>query len=114
VSANTVSTGAGDLTDDDLDFGVMKIVAGKAFLLGTNSPSVAVNKQWLVSAGRQLLVEEVPMASIANELESLPMPAIQTSARTTTPTVSRHLILPPQRLAKTPTKSMRLAKGPVM
>jgi hypothetical protein len=72
VRATTVPTAAGNVADDSLGFGMMQIGQGKAFLLGTNSPSVAVNKQWLVLEGRQFLVEEVPVAAIANELLQLP------------------------------------------
>ena len=89
----------------------MQMGRGNAFLLGTNSSSVPVNKQWLLLNGRQLLVEEVPVVSIAAELESLPLPTRQTSSTATTLAVSRNLILPPQRLVKTTPKAMLMAKG---
>jgi IgGFc binding protein len=72
VNAGRVSTGAGTLENDSLDFGVMQMGCGKAFLLGTHSPSTLVNKQWLALDGRQFLVEEVPVNAIVNELLQLP------------------------------------------
>jgi hypothetical protein len=111
VSANSVPTPAGNLTDDNLSFGAMAMMPGKAFLSGTNSPTVQVTKQWLLLDGRQFLVEEVPVTFIANELNTLPQPPIQTSLRTTTPKVSRNLILPPQRQARSTKEPMLMAKA---
>ena len=73
VAATSVPTAAGNLEDDNLSFGVMQMGRGKAFLLGTNSPTVEVNKQWLALNGRQFLVEEVPVVSIAKQIDSLPL-----------------------------------------
>jgi len=47
VNPLTISTAAGEMTDDSLDFGATKMVPGRAFLLGTNEPDVSVTKQWL-------------------------------------------------------------------
>jgi hypothetical protein len=113
VSATTVPTDAGDLENDNLDFGVMQMIPGKAFLLGTNSPSVAVNKQWLLLDGRQMLVEEVPVASVAAELENLPLP--QTTFTQPNPPLnvaSAKRLLPEQRLATVPNKHpMQMAQA---
>jgi hypothetical protein len=100
VTANTVTTDAGNLEDDFLDFGVMQMIPGKAFLLGTTTPSVAVDKQWLLLDGRQILVEEVPVVSIADELENLPLPQA-TSIKPNAPLniVSAKRLLPTQRMA---------------
>jgi hypothetical protein len=105
MTATTVSTAAGNLEDDNLNFGVMQMIPGKAFLLGTNSPSVAVNKQWLMLDDRQLLVEEVPVVSIAAELENLAL-SQATSIQTNPPlnVVSTKRLLPAQRLATVPGK----------
>jgi hypothetical protein len=110
VTATTVPTTAGNLEDDLLSFGAMQMGRGKAFLLGTNSPEVEVNKQWLQLEGRQFLVEEVSVASLADELNTLPQATSQANAGTTKHIVSKNLILPPQRLAGTGTKSLMLAK----
>ena len=107
VSATTVSTDAGDLTDDNLDFGTMQMGRGNAFLLGTNSPSVAVKQQWVLAGGRQLLVEEVPVMSIADELSQLPLP--QTASIKASPpldVVSIKRLLPAKRLATVPDRQL--------
>jgi hypothetical protein len=105
VSATTVPTDVGDLENDNLDFGVMQMIPGRAFLLGITTPSVAVNKQWLLLNGRQLLVEEVPVVSIVAELENLPLP--QTTSTQPNPPlniVSTKRLLPTQRMAIVPNK----------
>jgi hypothetical protein len=113
VSATTVPTDAGDLENDNLDFGVMQMMPGKAFLLGTTTPSVAVNKQWLLLDGRQMLVEEVPVVSVAAKLENLPLP--QTTSTQPNPplnVVSTRRLLPEQRLAIIPSKHpMQMAQA---
>jgi hypothetical protein len=113
VTSATVPTDAGNLTDDQLDFGTMLMGHGRAFLLGTNAPGVQVSKQWLLLDGRQFLVEEVPVADMAEALESLPLPATQTSSTTTAHSIPRHLILPPQRMARVvpAVKRIQLAKA---
>jgi RHS repeat-associated protein len=111
VKTSTVFTTAGKLTDQQLNFGVMQMVPGKAFLLGTNSPAVWVTKQWVLLDGRQFLVEEVPVTSVANELNTLPQPAVQTSLWTVPHFVSKTMVLPPQRLVRPTTNTMFLAKA---
>ena len=115
VSAITVPTPAGDLENDNLDFVMMQMVQGRAFLLGdeANDVGAPVNKQWLLLDGRQILVEEVPVDAIAEGLATLPLPTAQSSSTTTTHVVSKHLTLPSQRLAKTATKPMLLARASV-
>ncbi len=114
VTANTIPTDAGNLEDDFLDFGVMQMIPGKAFLLGATTPSVGVNKQWLMLDGRQILVEEVPVVSIDNELKQLPLPQT-TSIQPNPPlnVVSNRRLLPTQRMATIPNKHpMQLAQAP--
>jgi hypothetical protein len=105
VITNTTQTPAGNLEDDNLNFGIMAMMPGKAFLLGTNSPSAGVDKQWLLLDGRQMLVEEVPVVSIADELENLPLPQT-TSSQPHPPLniVSTKHLLPEQRLATVPNR----------
>ncbi|MGH7975238.1 MAG: hypothetical protein ACREC8_01110, partial [Limisphaerales bacterium] len=107
VSARTVSTTAGNLENDQLSFGAMAMVPGKAFMLGANTPSVSVNKQWLLLNGRQMLVEEVPVASIADELGNLPLPqAASVKPNPPLNVVSAKRLLPAQRLANVPGKHL--------
>jgi hypothetical protein len=110
VTVTTVATDAGDLEDDNLNFGVMQMGHGKAFLLGSASPSVDVNKQWLTLNGRQFLVEEVPIVSIASEIDNLP-PFVSQTGIGTKPVVSKNLILPPQRLTHSSPKATFLANA---
>jgi hypothetical protein len=111
VTAVTVPTDAGNLENDNLNFGTMRMVRGKAFLLGTNSPSVSVEKRWLTLSGRQFLIEETPIVSLATAIDDLP-PFVSQAGTGVKPVISKNLILPPQRLVKTsPGKqSMRVAK----
>lgn len=103
LTATTVPTEAGNLEDDSLGFGVMQMGVGKAFLIGANSPSVEVDKRWLVLNGRQFLIEEVPIVSIAKAIDTLP-PFVGLAATGTKPVVSKNMVLPPQRLIqRTPT-----------
>ncbi len=66
-----------DLTDETLRWGSMKIGPGKAFLMGdphSTNRAVRVYKEWISIAGRQFLVEQIPLAFVAAQLESLPPP----------------------------------------
>ena len=42
----TASTAGSSLPDEWVNFGAMQLIRGKAFLLGTNLPAVAVARQW--------------------------------------------------------------------
>ncbi|MGA3283136.1 MAG: hypothetical protein ABSD57_01585 [Verrucomicrobiota bacterium] len=116
VTTATVSTKAGDLTNQELDFGVMKMRTGKAFLLGTNTSSTRVTKQWLNVEGRQFLVEEVPVALIAGKLLQLPAPqTVSTKISPHSPlhVVSAKRLLPTPRLTETvpPLRPMQLGQA---
>jgi hypothetical protein len=60
--------------DHFLNWGVMKMGPGKAFSLGDNTALTPVFKYWQVdqASGRSFLVEEVPLPSIAAQLQTLP------------------------------------------
>lgn len=58
--------------DETLDFSAMRFGRGSAFLTGNNSGGVAVQKQWITQNGRWFLVEQVPIAQIASQLDALP------------------------------------------
>ena len=107
---NVTASVAGSLPDQNLDFGVMKMVPGKAFLMGGDSPSIPVAKQWVQLEGRQFLVEEIPMANVAAELDALPVPATQVASRTSFQMASKQLVLPPQRFVKADKTPMLVAK----
>ena len=110
VTAATVPTDAGNLEDDNLSFGAMQMGHGRAFLIGAISPSVGVNKRWLMLAGRQFLIEEVPIVSIAAAIDSLP-PYVAQAGIGPKPVVSKNLILPPQRQVRASPKGAFLAQA---
>jgi RHS repeat-associated protein len=58
--------------DERLDFGVMKMERGKAFIVGNESYSVPVNKTWTTVGGRTFLVEQVQFDDVATQLQGLP------------------------------------------
>jgi hypothetical protein len=63
------------MADQQLDFGVMKIGPGEAFLIGDpaiSRPRVRVLKQWVQIDNRTFLIEQVPLDSIASQLQQLP------------------------------------------
>jgi hypothetical protein len=67
------------LTNEDLDFGMLKMPMGRAFLLGATAraPGTPFTKEWLNVAGRQILVEEAPVLALTNELSQLMASAAQ-------------------------------------
>jgi len=79
IASNEVPTQAGSIADQDLDFGVMKMARGKAFLPGTNASVTPVAKQWAHLAGKRLLFETVPVASLTNAFGALPIGRTQPS-----------------------------------
>ena len=97
------------LTDDTLDFGTMQMIPGKAFKLGEDSPSARVGKSWVTLQGRQFLVEAVPVAALAEQLDALPAPMAQTTSTAKARVISRNLVLPPQHLAKAGVQPLKLA-----
>jgi hypothetical protein len=108
--ATTVPTPAGELEDDSLNFGGMQMGEGKAFSIGTKATTVRVNKRWLVVKGRQFLIEEVPILSVAAAIDDLP-PFTQTSSGTTKPILSKSLILPPPRLVHSAPRNTFVAEA---
>ena len=101
------------LADQSLGFGAMQMIPGRAFLLGANATDagVSVSKQWQMMDGRQFLVEAVPVDAILEGLAKLPLTAMNASPNKSSRTASKHLVLPPQRLAKNDSsKTMLMAK----
>jgi archaellum component FlaF (FlaF/FlaG flagellin family) len=97
------------LTDDTLDFGTMQMGPGKAFLLGQNAQDAGalVSKHWVQVNGRQFLIEEVPVDAILECLAALPLTAMNSGKHSHT--ASKHLKLPPQRLAQNTSKAKLIA-----
>ena len=58
--------------DPLLDFGIMRMNRGKAFMLGSPTNAVPVIKEWVTSAGRTFLVESVFLNAIAAKMAALP------------------------------------------
>lgn len=110
VTTGTVPTAAGNLEDDSISFGTMRMVRGKAFMLGTNSPSAGVEKRWVTLNGRQFLIEEVPIVSIAKAIDSLP-PFVAKAGTGAKPVVSKNFVLPPPRLVHAQPKTRFLAQA---
>jgi archaellum component FlaF (FlaF/FlaG flagellin family) len=111
------------LADTTLTFGNMAMVQGKAFAInsqGGNRKAATraspVYKSWQKIQGRTFLMEELPVANLAAQLDQLPAPA---SSGTTTPRPSGPLInrislprgLPPVRLAEADQNTIRLARA---
>ena len=101
------------LTDDTLDFGTMQMVPGKAFVLGSESPSIRVCKSWVMLDSRQFLVEEVPVLSLAEALGGLPLASEQNKSIVRARFASKNRALPPAHLAKADHHSLKLAKAEV-
>jgi hypothetical protein len=94
------------LNDENLDFGAMKMILGRAFLLGSDAHEggVLVSKSWLKLEGRQFLVEEVPVDALADELAQLPVPqtaSTKPKVNSTLQVASAKRLLPAPRLTKT-------------
>jgi archaellum component FlaF (FlaF/FlaG flagellin family) len=115
IQSTTLPAQAGiSLVDQNLGFGSMQMVPGKAFLMGTNATDAGamVSKSWLTVEGRQILMEEVPVDAILAGLAALPMTAMNSNSGKHSHTASRQLKLPPKRLAVNQTsKTMLLAKA---
>jgi hypothetical protein len=115
IATNQISSEtSGQLPDEFLDFGAMKIIPGKAFILGQNSTDgIRVAKQWLHSEGRTILIEAVRLPAIAEQLKQLPV-ARQADARPSKNSalyaVSTKQFLPSLKLAGTTRGKMKLAK----
>lgn len=111
VTATTVPTDAGNLEDDNLGFGAMQMGRGKAFLIGGNSPSAGVEKRWLTLNRRQFLIEEVPIVSIADAIDTLPPFVAGRNGSPGRPRPGEFCELPPPRLVHATPKTRFLAQA---
>ncbi len=93
----------GPLMDHELCFGAMRMSAGAAFALGSETNKVRVTKQWLLMNGRRCLVEQVLLSSIQSQLQELPVYLGSASLRGSPGSFIHHLAgqrpLPDRKLA---------------
>jgi hypothetical protein len=111
VTPMTAQTVIGEVTDEDLEFGSIKMIPGRAFILGTNQCGVRVTKQWIQVNGKQFLVESVPIAAVADGLSALPPMAF---ARPSSPEKLRDVLMalaPDHRQAKKARGKLSISKG---
>ncbi|MDE3100331.1 MAG: hypothetical protein KGJ88_12745, partial [Verrucomicrobiota bacterium] len=108
----------GVMTDETLVFGTgsgaMRMIRGRAFLLGTNSPAAAVSKQWVTVSNRTVLVESVPLSAITNSLSKLPAFSradLKPASGSPLYAVSSKRLLPAPRLACVDKEEMEVAKA---
>jgi hypothetical protein len=107
ITATTLPEQAGvSLTDENLNFGVMEMIRGRAFLLGADAHDggVFVSKSWVTLEGQQFLVEEVPVKALADELAQLPVSqtaSAKPNANSALHVVSARRLLPAPRPTKT-------------
>jgi RHS repeat-associated protein len=100
-------------SDTDLDFGLMKMGRGRAFIVSnTKDTGVPVKKEWEKINGRQFLFEQVPLPAVLSDINSLPAP--KQSSANSKPTFLRTAQgggrMPATRLAQVSTNIIRMAK----
>ena len=110
------------MADTALQFGKMKMIRGKAFIIEQpdsnaqhhRQKEIPVYKTWTHIDGRAFLVEEVPVAKIATQMQTLPTPTDGSGS-----SVPRHSMLrraspkrslPPARLTQSGTNTIRVAE----
>ena len=100
-------------TDTQLSFGQMTMVRGKAFSTdNTSAKGIPVSKSWQKLSGRDFLIEELPVSSMAEELEALPVsPQLSKVNSPIRNKLSATRLLPPVRLAQVTTNTIQLAKA---
>ena len=100
-------------TDTQLSFGQMTMVRGKAFSTdNTSAKGIPVSKSWAKLSGRDFLIEELPVSSMAEELEALPVsPQLSKVNSPIRNKLSATRLLPPVRLAQVTTNTIQLAKA---
>jgi multisubunit Na+/H+ antiporter MnhB subunit/Na+-transporting NADH:ubiquinone oxidoreductase subunit NqrE len=112
----SVKTRQGDVLDEDLDFGTMRMGHGKAFSLEQGGGDIPVSKQWLKLEGRDFLVEEVAVPDLEEELQALPAAesaSLNPAAGSVRHMVSKQRLLPVMPLVQAGTNEMQLARLPI-
>ncbi len=79
--------------DVSVDFGAMRIGAGRAFSTGQDSNAIGVGKRWMSTQGREFLIEAVELNRAREFLDALPK---KTGAQTT-PKSGRKAVLEARR-----------------
>lgn len=115
LNTNTTPQQPNAMTDITLHFGSATIGRGRAFLAGsTNSTPGAgrtpVYKSWIHSGGRAFLVESVPYARLAPQLQQLPAPTALSSSSPSAKPFSIAQGLPPLRRPAANRNRIQLAK----
>ncbi len=122
------STSQGAALDQLIDFGIMQIGRGKAFLIGDTPPdsqSVNVLKQWVVQDGRTFLLELVPLTpSMTDQLKTLPPPTSPSGTNGNggngagamlrqdgKSTLSKRVLVPPMHFSHASAASLQLARS---
>lgn len=108
----------GKIIDEQLDFGSLRMIQGKAFTIdaGESSKTFPVSKQWLKIDGRDFLIEEVELQSVTKELDALPKArsaALQSVTNTVRQANFGKPVIPSLRLSSKATTGieMRLAQA---
>ena len=107
------ATPSKDGTDVTLDFGTMRMIRGRAFLMGDLSSAAPTSKRWISQGGRTFLVESIPYGWAAAAMQSLPSAGAGTAGGSAMlpgrfegfPTN----LPPPPTLAKRPDQTLQLA-----
>jgi len=111
LAGSSISDQAGvTLTDEELSFGVMHMVQGKAFVLPSGTPTAIVNKSWMIAGSRQFLVEEVPFKAIAPQLQALSASIAKPGHALWASKGSHELVPPPRHSVKMAKARLTLAK----
>ncbi len=112
ITSRTFPEAGANLTDQTLDFGAMRMLPGNALFIGDTNASaddqIMVAKQWMSLDGHKFLIEQVPVAALANELSELPSGQISIKKSFPSKVISRKSLLSPGRPPKSAgTRSMQ-------
>jgi len=103
--------------DQYLAFGLMHMGKGEALAIGSETNKVRTTKQWVVSDGRTVLVEQVPLEALQPLLQALPPPSGESASLRPLPgsirgQVAKRRLLPRPKLARVTAPRMKLASSP--
>jgi hypothetical protein len=104
-------------TDEFLHFGQMKMVNGKAFLVGDDTSPlhrIPTIKHWVTISNRVCLVEETPLSAIQSAVSSLPVRTAQIRPNPrkapNSPQNAYAPLLPPKRLVARSSRQVQFAR----
>ena len=107
-------TSVSDGSDVVVDFGTMRMYEGRAFIMGDESDSTPVSKQWVTLQGRTFLIEQVPFNAVAAALQALPPSGGGTGSNGTQLIQYKnfpHQLPPPPSLARRADEPLKLASS---